>query len=174
MTRAKLALVPEAALRTGIWRVADDESVLQLLVDGAAVCEIAPWSDVKTGAFAWWWAVAGERSVGLGERLSEVCRLAALDAGVIAPVSSELLKSLGETVLDAVPAPVRGLDAEPSAEAPLADRIATLLARILDEPLTTLAGAGPDGGRDPLQLRLSHYRPDLAERAAELLEEAGR
>ena len=61
---------------------------------------------------------------------------------------------------------------------PLADRLAALLSELVDTPLVTLPG---DGGSQnphtaawrPLELRLSHFKPDLAERAAALLEEAG-
>lgn len=58
-------------------------------------------------------------------------------------------------------------------DVPLVDRLADLLAQILDEPLVTLPGGDPGGG-PPLELRLAHYRPDLSARAAELLDEAGR
>lgn len=155
--------------RTGTWRVAADESVLELVVDGAVVCTIAPWTDNKTGELAWWGATAGERQIGLDVRLVEVCRIAALDAGVSAPVPPELLASLRES-----PDPGDAPRVTASTIAPLLERFADLLAAILDEPLHTLSGPGPDGGRDPLQLRLAHFRPDLTERAAELLDEAGR
>lgn len=54
----------------------------------------------------------------------------------------------------------------------LADRPAMVLAEIIDEPLTVLNDASSVSPR-PLQLRLAHFQPELAERAAELLEEAG-
>lgn len=164
-----LQLVASAA-RTGSWRIAADESVIELVVEGAVVCTIAPWTDNKTGELAWWGATAGDRQIGLDVRLAEVCRIAALDAGVSAPVPPELLASLRESAdpADATPRVVA------SAAAPLLERFADLLAAILDEPLHTLSGPGPDGGHDPLQLRLAHFRPDLSERAAVLLEEAGR
>ena len=160
-------VAPDA--RTGIWRIAADESVIELVVEGAVVCTIAPWTDNKTGELAWWGATAGDRQIGLDVRLVEVCRIAALDAGVSAPVPPELLVSLKEGAdRGEAPRPIA------SATAPLLERFADLLATILDEPLHTLSGPGPDGGRDPLQLWLAHYRPDLSERAAVLLEEAGR
>jgi len=55
---------------------------------------------------------------------------------------------------------------------PLADRLAALLSEIIDEPLVTLPGHVADGPQ-PLSLRLGHFTPDLSERAAALLEEAG-
>lgn len=55
----------------------------------------------------------------------------------------------------------------------LADRLAELLAQIVDEPLTVLPGSDPGDLRRETELRLSHFRPDLSERAAGLLEEAG-
>lgn len=167
MNRSALQIVTPGS-RTGEWRIADDESVLQLVVDGAVACVVAPWTDNKSGELVWWWATAGDRTVAVHERVVEVCRLAALDAAVAAPLSAELLRSLGESGPESEPIHT------PSTVAPLLERFADLLATILDDPLTTLAGSGPEGGQDPLHLRLSHFRPELAERAAVLLEEAGR
>jgi len=161
--------VVSSGARTGTWRIAADESVIELVVDGAVACTIAPWTDNKTGELAWWGATAGDRQIGLDERLVEVCRIAALDAGVSAPVPPELLASLWE-IPDLGEAP----RVVASATAPLLERFADLLAAILDEPLHTLSGPGPDGGIEPLQLRLAHFRPDLSERAAVLLDEAER
>ncbi len=53
---------------------------------------------------------------------------------------------------------------------PLVDRLAAILSDIVDEPLLVLHDAARPR---PLELRLSHFKPELAERAAELLEEAG-
>lgn len=156
-----------AATRTGAWKIADDESVLQLLVDGTVVAEVAPWTD-KAGDVSFWAASAGTRDLGCGSIL-DACRSAALDAGVIAPVPDELRIALGERVA-AVAQPV-----EVGAPDPLLDRLADLLAAILDEPLATLPGSDPASAvNEPLQLRLAHFRPDLSEVAARLLEEAGR
>lgn len=58
-------------------------------------------------------------------------------------------------------------------EPPLADRLAALLGEIIDEPLVSLPGSPAGPGPQPLELRLSHFKPELAERAAALLEEAG-
>lgn len=155
--------------RTGTWKIADDESVLQLLVDGAVAAEIAPWTHDKTGELAWWSANAGERHIGIHERLAELCRITALDVGVHAPISAELLDELRDPPAEPETPPATG------APEPLVDRLADLLAVILDEPLTTLPGCDPaSAGDEPLQLRLAHFRPDLSERAAVLLEEAGR
>ncbi len=60
----------------------------------------------------------------------------------------------------------------------LRDRLAALLTEIVDQPLLVLtdADAMPSvrtGQLPGLELRLAHFRPDLAERAADLLEEAG-
>lgn len=63
---------------------------------------------------------------------------------------------------------------EPAGDASLLERFADLLARILDEPLAVLPGRDPGNGTGTTELRLSHYRPELSERAAALLEEAGR
>lgn len=61
---------------------------------------------------------------------------------------------------------------------PIADRLAQLLTEICETPLISLpSDGGPpnrhDNARRPLELRLAHVNPDLAERAAALLEEAG-
>lgn len=158
-----------SATRTGTWKIADDESVLQLLVDGAVAAEIAPWTHDETGELAWWSANAGERRIGIHECLAELCRITALDAGVHAPISAELLDELREPPGDPEAPPATGKTE------PLVDRLADLLAVILDEPLTTLPGSDPAGAiNEPLQLRLAHFRPDLSEVAARLLEEAGR
>jgi hypothetical protein len=65
--------------------------------------------------------------------------------------------------------------ADGGGEVPLADRLALVLADIMDEPLVTLASDGEEIGLTyrPLQLRLRHFKPELAELAATLLEEAG-
>jgi|GEM_PF-5759378 len=54
----------------------------------------------------------------------------------------------------------------------LADRLAAVLSEIVDEPLQVLTDASSNRPRD-LELRLAHFRPELAERACALLEEAG-
>lgn len=54
----------------------------------------------------------------------------------------------------------------------LTDRLAIALSEIVDEPLQILTDAGSNDGR-PLELRLAHFKPQLAERAVALLEEAG-
>ena len=59
-----------------------------------------------------------------------------------------------------------------NADVPLLDRIAAVLNDIVDEPLQRINDAGSNAPRD-LELRLAHFRPDLAERAAAVLEEAG-
>jgi hypothetical protein len=69
----------------------------------------------------------------------------------------------------------RAIDAElgvvPHGE-PLEDRLADCLAAAIDTPLLT-GGETEFGGR-PIGLRLAFFKPEIAERAAELLEEAGR
>lgn len=57
--------------------------------------------------------------------------------------------------------------------ATLESRLADCLADIVDAPLLT--GRDECGGFiSPLDIRVGFFRPDLSERAAELLEEAGR
>ncbi|MFA6966091.1 hypothetical protein [Bosea sp. (in: a-proteobacteria)] len=56
--------------------------------------------------------------------------------------------------------------------ASLQDRLVLLLIEIVDTPLVTLAG-GAEPGDEALALHLRAFRPDLSERAALLLDEAG-
>lgn len=69
----------------------------------------------------------------------------------------------------------RAIDSELGAdipqEEPLERRLADCLADIIDTPLMT--GPDRDGGKLQVDLHLNFFRPDLSERAAELLEEAG-
>lgn len=63
-------------------------------------------------------------------------------------------------------------------DVPLVDRLAALLSAIVDEPLLVLpsdgqGAVGPRGQLRPEPLRLAHFKPELAEAAAALLEEAG-
>lgn len=56
--------------------------------------------------------------------------------------------------------------------APLERRLAECLAEIIDTPL--FSGRDDVGGySSPLEIRLGFFKPELSERAAELLEEAG-
>ncbi len=71
----------------------------------------------------------------------------------------------------------RALDREIGLELPavptLESRLADCLADIVDTPI--LSGKDECGGfSSPLDIRLGFFHPDLSERAAELLEEAGR
>ena len=70
----------------------------------------------------------------------------------------------------------RAIDAEMGADiphdAPLEERLAACLAEAIDAPL--LQGRDECGGfSSPLDIRLGFFQPDIANRAAELLEEAG-
>ena len=70
----------------------------------------------------------------------------------------------------------RAVDAEmgvdvPAVE-PLEHRLAKCLAECIDTPLLT-GKDEPGGFKTPLDIRLGFFRPDLSERAADLLEEAG-
>lgn len=70
----------------------------------------------------------------------------------------------------------RAIDGAMGAELPtvatLERRLGELLAEVIDAPLLT--GRDEVGGfSSPLQLRVGFFRPELSERAAELLEEAG-
>ncbi len=70
----------------------------------------------------------------------------------------------------------RAIDGEMGADvppvAPLERRLAECLADVIDTPLLT--GWDEVGGfSSPLDIRLGFFKPELSERAAELLEEAG-
>lgn len=84
------------------------------------------------------------------------------------PVPKELI--VGGEALDRV------IDAAMGADIPtvptLERRLAECLAEIIDTPLLT--GRDEGGGfSSPLKIRVGFFRPELSERAAELLEEAG-
>lgn len=168
MSRPALQIVAGTATKPGIWQIADDESDVVLVVDGAVVARVSPWTDDRTGKLAWWTAMAGERELGLDGCFEALCNRAAAQLGIAAPVSRELLASLRLEPLPAMP------PAESASDASLLERFADLVARILDEPLAILPGRDPADGAGTTELRLSHYRPELSERAAALLEEAGR
>lgn len=63
------------------------------------------------------------------------------------------------------------LGVEISHEEPLERRLAACLSECIDTPLMT--GSLGGDARIPIQIRLGFFRPDIADRAAELLEEAG-
>lgn len=58
--------------------------------------------------------------------------------------------------------------------AAMLERALDLLAALIDEPLATLPGGAEAGWKGPLNLYASAFRPDLTEKVAGLLEEAGR
>ena len=59
-----------------------------------------------------------------------------------------------------------------TAQSALQDRLADCLAGIVEMPLLTVGD--PEGMGRTIELRLSSFRPEVAEHACELLEEAGR
>lgn len=63
--------------------------------------------------------------------------------------------------------------ADGGGEVPLADRLALVLADIVDEPLVTLPASKAGPGARPLELHLTNFKPELAAMAAALLAEAG-
>lgn len=155
-------------MRRGTWRLAEDESAIELVVTGDVVCTIAPWTDQKTGKHGFWWAVQGDTTLACQTLLADTCRTAAAALGVSAPVTQAFFATLRE---------VGDLDTAPASVAPpdsLLERFADLLAVLLDEPLLTLPGGDPGGPDAPTELRLKHFRPELSAVAARLLEEAGR
>ena len=70
----------------------------------------------------------------------------------------------------------RAIDTELGLEVPVVEplekRLATCLADVVDTALLSLKDE-VGGFRSPLEIRLGHFRPEVAEHAAELLEEAG-
>lgn len=57
--------------------------------------------------------------------------------------------------------------------ADLFDQAMTLLKAVIDEPLVTLPGGVEAGWKGPSNLSLHQFRPELSEKIAALLEEAG-
>ena len=54
------------------------------------------------------------------------------------------------------------------------DRALDLLAKVWEEPLVVLPGHDPGDIEGTTELRLSHFRPELSESIAGILDEAGR
>lgn len=54
------------------------------------------------------------------------------------------------------------------------NRALDLLTTLLDDPLVILPGGDPGGSDGPTELRLKHFRPELSDPIASLLEEVGR
>lgn len=72
----------------------------------------------------------------------------------------------------------RGAVGGDGSDVPLVDRLAAVLSAIVDDPLIVLPSdgegiIGPNRLVRPGELRLAHFKPELAEAAAALLEEAG-
>lgn len=66
-------------------------------------------------------------------------------------------------------------EAGPAISRPIAiyDRAIQLLKAVIDEPLVTLPGGVEPGWKGPSNLCLHQFRPELSEKIAGLLEEAG-
>ena len=163
-----LRIVDSVRGKAATWFAANADGCIGLAIGSIAVCEITP---AATGAdgFVLTWQADSLRSwrepIAGPDTLETVAAAAARWFCVLPPAADFLsgFRDLAPTA--AVPAPL--------ADEGLLARFADLLAAILDDPLTTLPGPGPDGG-PPLELRLSHFRPDLVDLAATLLDEAGR
>ena len=162
--------MPAVERRAATWRLATDESVFELVAGGKVLCEAAPWTDRKTGNLCWWAVTAGETYFELDKSLAVVMQRAIEHFGVAAQVPYDLLASVSEQPLVAPPPQPKPVESPK----PLLERFADVLAAILDDPLITLPGHHPMGGPEPAERRLVHFRPDLSERAASLLEELGR
>lgn len=64
----------------------------------------------------------------------------------------------------------RAAVAKSDVKPPLAERLAMLLAEVVDEPLAVLPGGNIGAGTE---IHLHHYKPELAAAIDELLEETG-
>lgn len=89
---------------------------------------------------------------------------------LVDPMADHATPLRGEELDQAVDA---AMGVEGTLQEPLERRLADCLAAIIDEPI--LEGRDEPGHfTSPLSIRLGFFKPELAERAAELLEEAGR
>ena len=162
-----LRVVETVRSSTATWFAANADGCIGLAIGGVTRCEVAPVAIDAAGVALIWQASslrAWRTAIAGPGPLVETCAAAAA-LFKVAPPTSEFLARYAEPLFPAA-APVA------SPEGLLA-QFAEVLAAILDEPLITLPGAGPDGSAQ-LALRLSHFRSDVAERAAALLEEVGR
>ena len=163
-----LRIVETVRGNAATWFAANADGCISLAIGSIAVCEITPVAIGADGVVQTWQA-ASLRSwrvpIGGPDALEVVAAAAAKWFRVLPPAPDILAGFIDRAPPAAMPAP--------TADEGLLARFADLLATILDDPLTTLPGPGPDGG-PPLELRLSHFRPDLVDLAATLLDEAGR
>lgn len=162
-----LRVVETVRSSTASWFAANADGCIGLAIDGKTRCEVTPVGIDAAGVALTWQAAslhAWRTTIGEPGPLVETCAAAAAWFKV-APPPAEFLAPYTEPLFPAA-APQAGPE-------DLLARFADVLATILDEPLHTLPGAGPYGA-EPLALRLAHFRPDIADRATILLEEAGR
>ena len=149
------------------WEVSADGMELRLRVAGVCRAILTRWSDNGTGAHAWWGVEIDGQEKAIHEHLADAASLAAKSIGVIAPLPGTLLDEWPGSRMSA------SADAPSSPETvdagDLVDRLGKMLAEIVDATLMTVRD--PDG-RD-VEIRLGGFRPDLGERACELLEETG-
>ncbi|WP_375454811.1 hypothetical protein [uncultured Methylobacterium sp.] len=165
--RPALRIVDAPRASTPTWYVAHADGSIGLEIDGFVVCLLTPAAVDAAGAILKWEAFsfrAWRTRIVEPASLAEACAAAAAWFRVPAPEASFIAGHVDRLAPAVKPSTDRTA---------LVERLADLLAAILDDPMTTLPGAGPDGG-PPLELRLSHFRPELCERAARLLDEAGR
>ena len=169
MTKPALRIVETVRGKGATWFAANANGCIALAINGVAMCEVTPAAIDADGVVLTWEAASlrprRELIAGPGP-LAAVSEAAAKWFGVPAPAADFLAGFTDRALFPPVPVP-------PIDTAALLERFANVLAEILDEPLHTLPGAGPYG-TEPLALRLSHFRPDIADRAAALLDEAGR
>ncbi len=168
------------------WYSPPADDALQLIVDRHIVATIHRWTNEREMLG---WAVyagigSGERKEddrGIFMKLEDACRVALAEAGIDDPAPwpppADLLAEYACVwpPSSSGPAPTKSwdeiLDGD-QAPASLEDRLAVMLAEVIDATLMTIND--PDGGGHQIELRLSAFNRDLADRAAALLEEAGR
>ncbi|MCJ2104734.1 hypothetical protein MKK70_04945 [Methylobacterium sp. E-041] len=163
-----LRVVETVRSSTATWFPANADGCIGLAIGGVALCEVTPVAiDAQGVVLTWQTALLRPTRTELAGpgSLATVCGQAATHFRVSPPAEDFLARFDGQALFPS--------NAPAADTAALLERFADVLALILDEPLHTLPGAGPYGA-EPLALRLAHFRPDIADRAAILLEEAGR
>ena len=135
------------------------------MISGEIVATIERWIDCNASAdfVSWTWWVGGDNQHrGFEDTLRDAAAAVARSLGRPIELPVEFLAAYGEAPATVADPPTPADD--------LAERLARVLAEVVDVAILTVDDADRPGHKLPL--RLAHFHPDLAERACGLLEEA--
>ncbi len=155
------------------WDKDSDPQELRLLVNGVLRAVITRWSPKGQPHKTDWWAAEGidgqeRKSLGLFDFPGPACRAAAVFAAVALPPPDDLIEEYGEPLTGANDQSEKADIGQP----PLANQLLDLLAQIVDTPLMKVRD--PDAHDREIEIRLGSFLPELTEKAAGYLLEAGR